>query len=457
MVKKRYVEKRKNWYKIIIHFVVFSLIIVVIGKGVFRSVYTDTIDLYLYIYGVAVTLAVLTSFFIAFVKYKDPYETACEQESHKKKYLVSILVAVRNEEKIIDLCIQSLLNQWYKKKEIIIINDASTDGTKAILDKYANENVLSVIHLKENVGKKRALAAGMLQAKGDIFAFTDSDSVLAVDAVSKIVKIFNSDPLIGAVSGHVRVLNADKNLLTKVQDSWYEGQFSVRKAFESHYGAVTCVSGPLAVFRKEAIFNFIPAWIEDKFLGQEFRFATDRTLTGFVLGSKSIGERVKRKYINSPFVAQTDYSLKDWKVVYSKSARAWTTVPDTFKKLIKQQVRWKKSFIRNIFFTGFFYWKKPLIPALLYYFHIIFVLFGPVVAFRHLVYFPSQGSLVSTVLYVGGIIYVGFMFGLAFKLENQKSEKWIYRPLMSLMSTLVFSWLIFYSIITIKKMVWSRG
>ena len=132
-------------------------------------------------------------------------------------------------------------------------------------------------------------------AKGEIFAFSDSDSVWAPDAIEKIVKIFSSDPFIGAVSGHVRVLNSNKNILTKIQDSWYEGQFSIRKAFESIFGAVTCVSGPLAVFRKEAIFNFIPAWENDTFLNQEFKFATDRMLTGFVLGSKSIGEKLKKE------------------------------------------------------------------------------------------------------------------------------------------------------------------
>ncbi|MDP3014146.1 MAG: glycosyltransferase [Candidatus Subteraquimicrobiales bacterium] len=312
------------------------------------------------------------------------------------------------------------------------------------------------MHLKKNVGKKRALGKAMAIAKGEIFAFSDSDSVWASDVIEKIVKIFGSDPFIGAVSGHVRALNSSKNVLTRIQDSWYEGQFSVRKAFESIFGAVSCVSGPLAVFRKEAIFNFIPAWENDFFLGQEFRFATDRTLTGFVLGSKSIGEKLKKKYVDSPFVKDYDYPLKNWKIVYSKSAKAWTNVPDTLKRMLKQQVRWKKSFIRNIFFTGSFYWKKPLLPSLFYYLHIIFVLVGPFIAFRHLIYLPIQGHIYSAFLYIAGIAFIGFVFGLAYKLENKDCHIWIYRPLMSLLSTTVLSWLIFYSALTIKKMVWSR-
>jgi len=48
-------------------------------------------------------------------------------------------------------------------------------------------------------------------------------------------------------------------------------------------------------------------------------------------------------------------------------------------------------------------------------------------------------------------------FGLAFRHENPGSRRWLYRPLMSLMSTVIFTWLIFYSAATIKRMTWFRG
>ncbi|HIH26184.1 glycosyltransferase family 2 protein [Candidatus Woesearchaeota archaeon] len=433
--------------------IIFGILAVLIGKVFIAS----SPNAPLYLYGILVTFIGLITFGVTFTKYKDPYILAQDIPSEKrKKYSVSCLVAVRNEEKIIEQCILSMINQTYKNKEIIIINDASTDNTKEVLDKYAKKGLINVIHLKENVGKKKALAQGMLKAKGEIFAFSDSDSVWAPDALEKIVDVFGVDPLIGAVSGHCRVLNAEKNIWTKVQDSWYEGQYSIRKAFESVYGAVTCVSGPLAVFRREAIFNFIPAWEHDKFLGQEFRFATDRTLTGFVLGSKAIGNKLKKKYAGSPFLS-VDYPLKDWKIVYCKSAKAWTVVPETFKKMCLQQIRWKKSFIRNIFFTGKFYWRKPILPAAGYYLHILFVLAGPFIAFRHLVYLPLQGNVYSAILYLAGITFVGLMFGIAYKLENKNCNRWIYRPIMSLLSSLIYCWLIFYSIVTIKKNIWVRG
>jgi cellulose synthase/poly-beta-1,6-N-acetylglucosamine synthase-like glycosyltransferase len=307
------------------------------------------------------------------------------------------------------------------------------------------------------VGKKRALGTGLLRASGDVLAFTDSDSIWAPDALERMARVLRLHPDVGAISGHCRALNADHNFLTKVQDTWYEGQFSVRKAYESTFGAVTCVSGPLAVFRREAIFNYIPAWVQDEFLGDEFRFATDRMLTAFVLLSGTAAERLKAQHVDSPFLA-TDYPWKHWRIVYSKSARAWTSVPDTFGRLVRQQVRWKKSFIRSIFFTGRFYWRRPFVPVVTYYLRIFFVFAGPLVAFRHLIYMPLRGNIESAILYLFGILLIGSMFGLAFRREDHEvPHRWFYRPVMSLLSTVVFSWLIAYSLVTIKKMRWTRG
>jgi len=456
-------DMKKVIHQTVIYFMLVSFLAVVLGKVFFGS---DNQGLFfLYIYGVIVTTLLMMVFFMVFTSYRDPYEVAMEakknakgkKDTEEEPVFVSCMVAAWNEGEGIAHCIESMINQTYKHREIIFINDCSDDNTGEIIDKYADKGLIKAIHLKKNVGKKKALGEGMRVAKGELFAFSDSDSSWKEDAIEKMVAIFEHDPDIGATSGHCRVQNENRNLIVNVQDSWYEGQYGIRKAFESIFGAVTCVSGPLAVFRKEAIYNYIPAWEEDTFLGQEFKFATDRTLTGFVLGSKYIGKKLKEKYADSDFVTSVDYPEKEWKIVYSRSARSWTIVPDTFDRVFKQQVRWKKSFIRNTFFTGKFYWHKPFLPAIVYYFHIVFVVIGPFIVFRHLIYIPLHGNWSSIPLYLSGIVMTGFMFGLAYKLENKDCHIWIYRPLMSLFSTLVLSWLIFYSTVTIKKMIWSRA
>jgi cellulose synthase/poly-beta-1,6-N-acetylglucosamine synthase-like glycosyltransferase len=416
-----------------------------------------------WIYGILVTTVVSVTMTVSFGFYRDPAHVArvrtpelCTDQASAEWPLVSCIVAVYNEEQLVAQCVASIAAQTYPNTEIIIVDDASADRTPEILRELVSQYPITAIELSVNRGKKGALGAGLQRAQGSLIAFADSDTVWEPDAVEMAVPVFLADPDVGAVSGHCRVLNGDANLLTKIQDTWYEGQYSVRKAFESVFGAVTCVSGPLAFFRLAAIYNFTPAWEADRFLGQEFRFATDRTLTAFVLGGSYLGRKLLPPPAGSPF-AYPEYPARDWKVVYCKSARAWTNVPSTFPAMIKQQIRWKKSFIRNIFVTGRFYWRRPFLPALFYYVHVAFVLLGPFVAARHLISMPLRGDLVSPFLYLAGILVIGLSFGLAFRHENPGSRRWLCRPAMSMLSTLVFSWLIFYSAVTIRKMTWYRG
>ena len=65
------------------------------------------------------------------------------------------MVAVYNEEKDVEQCILSLVRQTYKNKEIIFVNDGSTDRTAEILDRYAETGKIKVIHQK-NAGKKKS-------------------------------------------------------------------------------------------------------------------------------------------------------------------------------------------------------------------------------------------------------------------------------------------------------------
>jgi cellulose synthase/poly-beta-1,6-N-acetylglucosamine synthase-like glycosyltransferase len=311
--------------------------------------------------------------------------------------------------------------------------------------------------MEKSVGKKRALVAAARQAKGDVFAFTDSDCILAPDALRRCVAVLVHRPDVGGVSGHARALNAERNMLTKTQDVWYDGQFSVGKAAESAFGSVTCVSGPLAVFRKEAIYNYLPAWANDRFAGQEFPFATDRQLTGYVLGQRWKGKRLKAQFASDPFVASVDYPERQWRIEYLRSARVWTNVPATGRNFFKQQARWKKSFIRNLFFTGSFMWRRGPGPAALYYGHALWVAAAPLMAFRHLLWAPLHGMAFLTLLYLCGVVLKGLVWGVAFKVDNPGDGRWRYRPLMSLLSSLVLAWLLPYSFATIRRGVWSRG
>jgi cellulose synthase/poly-beta-1,6-N-acetylglucosamine synthase-like glycosyltransferase len=220
---------------------------------------------------------------------------------------------------------------------------------------------------------------------------------------------------------------------------------------------VSCVSGPLAAFRREAIWNYLPAWAEDEFLGREFRFATDRQLTGYVLGQKWIGRRLKEQNASSPFVADVDHRERHWRVEYVKSATVLTNVPSSLRLLIRQQARWKKSFIRNLCFTGGFFWRRGAAPSLLFYSHALFVLATPFMAFRHLVWLPAHGEWLLSGLYVAGVVVKGSIWAVAYRVQNPGCSRWMYRPLMSLMGAFLFSPLLLWSLATVRRQVWVRG
>jgi cellulose synthase/poly-beta-1,6-N-acetylglucosamine synthase-like glycosyltransferase len=411
-------------------------------------------DPFLTSYGVGVLFATLTVMYVSFAWYRDK---SAGMRLPADMPLVSCMLAVRDDIDVIERCVASILNSTYPRLELIVVDDASSDGTAERLGALAADRAFTFIPLQQNVGKKRALTLAASHARGQVFVFTDSDCIASPHAIEQCVKALLADPRVGAVSGHARALNANRTLLTRIQDTWYDGQFAVAKAAESVFGTVTCVSGPMAAFRREAVYNYLPAWAEDRFLGREFKFATDRQLTAFVLGQHRIGQRLKKKFSESSFVRDEDHPERKWRVEYVSSARVLTNVPETPRTMLKQQVRWKKSFIRNLFFTGSFLWRRGPLPAFLFYGHVLWVCAAPLLAFRHLIWLPLHGSILLTGVYLCGVSLKGSVWALAYKVQNPSSTRWLYRPLMSLLSTLCLSWVLPYSAMTLRKSVWSRG
>ena len=95
--------------------------------------------------------------------------------------LVSILIPALNEEKNIEKCVSSLINQEYKNLEIIVVNDRSTDGTEEIVKKLCLQDkrvqLITMDHCPEGwSGKNHALTHGVKQANGKYLVFTDADT-----------------------------------------------------------------------------------------------------------------------------------------------------------------------------------------------------------------------------------------------------------------------------------------
>src|SRR3990172_1611924 len=88
---------------------------------------------------------------------------------------LSIIIPVYNEAPTIDQLLQSVVAQQLRgwKKEIIVVDDGSTDRTKAILHQW--EQRVRVIYKEKNEGKGSALSVGFARATGDIILIQDAD------------------------------------------------------------------------------------------------------------------------------------------------------------------------------------------------------------------------------------------------------------------------------------------
>ena len=108
--------------------------------------------------------------------------------------LVSIILPVRNQSKTVVECVRSLVWIEYPKKEIIVVDGGSTDGTKDLLKPFNNQiTLIEEGPLPQDwVGKNWACHLGYEKAKGDLLLFTDGDSVHSTDSLARAVTYLRS-------------------------------------------------------------------------------------------------------------------------------------------------------------------------------------------------------------------------------------------------------------------------
>jgi len=113
--------------------------------------------------------------------------------------LVSIVVPTYNDEDTIELCLRTLLRQTYPMKEIIVVNDGSTDNTTNILSIIVKEYPSIRIISTEHQGATRTRNVGLRHAKGKIVLFGEGDAIYSRDYLKKAVELFMTDPELGGV------------------------------------------------------------------------------------------------------------------------------------------------------------------------------------------------------------------------------------------------------------------
>ncbi len=99
---------------------------------------------------------------------------------------VSVIIPVHNTEQYLKECLDSVVNQTYKNLEIILINDASTDNSIDIINKYKDKRI-KVINMKHNSGVAIARNTGVDKSTGDYICYLDSDDYWELNKIEKQV------------------------------------------------------------------------------------------------------------------------------------------------------------------------------------------------------------------------------------------------------------------------------
>lgn len=354
---------------------------------------------------------------------------------------VSIIIPCFEEEEWIQRTVHSCINQDYPvdKLEVIVVDDCSKDRSAERVEEiiaklkeadtgdhaYRVAERIRFFRQSANLGKRDAMARGAREARHELLVFVDSDSFLDPFAVRNIVQPFK-DKEMGGVSGRTDVANTYTNALTKMQAVRYSIAFRVMKAAEGYFDAATCLSGPLSCYRRDLVLKYMDAWLNQRFLGQKATFGDDRSMTNFI--------------------------LRHNRTTYQDSAVCMTIVPRSYKVFLRQQMRWKRSWLRESLIASRFMWKKEPFMALSFYMGVLVPIAAPVIVLYNLIYVPIMHRVFPT-SFIIGMLMMSLLMSMA-QLFIRRSTTWIYALWFCLYYEAVLLWQMPVAWVTFWKTTW---
>jgi len=249
----------------------------------------------------------------AVLLYEEFVKTAFKPVSEAKPK-VSIIVPAHNEGKIIDISIQSLLSLVYPNKEIIVVDDNSSDDTYLNAKPYAVSGDIILVGKREPFSNKAAaLRYGSKFASGDIIVCIDADTIIENESLLRIVQPFD-DPKTVGVAGNVRVYNT-KSLLEQLQAYEYQQAMEMGRRFQSLIQVLLIIPGAFGAFRRK-IMDAVGG-IDGDTMTEDFDFVLKLRKTGS-------------------------------KITFAPDAIAWTVVPSRLLDWVKQRIRWSYGQLQSI-------------------------------------------------------------------------------------------------------------
>jgi cellulose synthase/poly-beta-1,6-N-acetylglucosamine synthase-like glycosyltransferase len=261
---------------------------------------------------------------------KISFPSAKVQKDYSYEPAVSVLMPCFNEGKTVYETIESISKSNYPtdKFEVIAQDDCSVDDSYEWMLKAQRDFTNIRIRTGRNAvnsGKARTVCNALEQSTAEIIISIDSDCIFDPDAIRELTACF-SEAHIGSVGGRVGVRNPNDSVITAIQAVIYYSAFQLYKIPENWTRSVCCISGCLFAIRRELLLELEPAIRARHWFGVPVNQGEDRFLTHQTL-------------------------LRGYGTYINNDALCWTTVPNTVSVLFKQQLRWRRSIVRDFFFT----------------------------------------------------------------------------------------------------------
>lgn len=246
--------------------------------------------------------------------------------------LVSIVIAGYNEANSIEKCLRSLAENTYSNKEIIIVDDGSTDGMDKVCRRLMGEYQFRYVRHAERSGKPAGVNHGCRLARGEFILVGDADTTFDRDSVYQSMLPFH-DPKVGAVSANILVRNVNASFATRMQALEYNIGVGVGRRFMANLDMLTNVSGAFGMFRRNVI--------ED-------------------VGGNDVGP-------GEDFDVTVKVRKAGWRIPFVPEAVCMTDVPVKVIQFIRQRIRWDQTTIRfrirkhrDLYDTSMYDWKTTM-------------------------------------------------------------------------------------------------
>ncbi len=170
-------------------------------------------------------------------------------ESPDHQPLISVLMPVYNCQRYLRAALKSVLVQSYRKFEVIIVDDGSTDGTADILRQSAAADDRVRVISRSNMGIVSALNEGLEHARGDLIARMDGDDVALPMRFARQVEYLRLHPECVAVGSCVMLIDSEgEPIRTMCEQQTHEEIDAAHLAGESH-----AISHPAVMMRTDAV------------------------------------------------------------------------------------------------------------------------------------------------------------------------------------------------------------